>query len=74
MVKAIGHFAGETWKMWSRRPRLLLHRLESLCHQRTAGGGCSTFRLLIRGQLHDYWVISPWGVRNLINNYLNLEP
>ena len=38
MVKAIGHFVGETLKMWSRRPRLLLHRLESLCHQRTAFG------------------------------------
>ncbi len=39
MVKAIGHFVGETRKMWSRRPRLLMHRLESLCHQRTAEGG-----------------------------------
>ena len=38
MVKAIRDFVGETRKMWSTRPRLLLHRLESLCHQRTAFG------------------------------------
>ena len=43
----LGAFGGETRKMWSRRPRLLRHRLESLCHQRTAVGGCSTFSLLI---------------------------
>ncbi len=71
MVKAIGHFVGETRKMWSRRPRLLLHRLESLCHQRTAGGGCSTFRLLIPWSNQGLLGYLPLGVRNL--NYELLD-
>ena len=32
--------------MWSTRPCPLVHRLESLCHQSTAGRGGSTFFFL----------------------------